>query len=91
MRKTFAEKATDTADDMKDARDRGHLKQKEDEIARLAEELDEEGAKIDEFLKNRKQEVMAMGESKAQNNLRDVLKDLGKKRREADLVEEDAN
>lgn len=34
---------------------------------------------------------MAAGESKAQNNLRDVLKDLGKKRREADQVEDDAN
>jgi hypothetical protein len=31
-----------------------------------------------------------MGESKAQNNLKDILKDLGKKRREADDVENDA-
>ena len=35
--------------------------------------------------------MLAVGESKAQNNLKDVLKDLGKKRREAESIENDAN
>jgi ribosomal protein L12E/L44/L45/RPP1/RPP2 len=65
LRKTFKEKATDTGEDMKDARSATGLAKKEEEIKALAEELDEEGAKIDEFLKNRKAEMMAVGESKA--------------------------
>jgi len=76
---------------MKDARDKGHLQKKEDEIVAMAAELDEETAKLDEYLKAHKAEVLAVGESKAQNNLRDVLKDLGKKRREAEQIEDDAN
>lgn len=31
-----------------------------------------------------------MGESKAQNNLKEVLKDLGKKKRETNDIEEEA-
>ena len=57
----------------------------------MAKEIDEEGKQIDDFLKNKKAEIMQIGESQAQNNLRDVLKDLGRKKREADAVEYDAN
>ena len=64
-RKVYSDKATDTRDDMLAARDKDSLAKKEEEIRLLAQEMDEEGKQIDEFLKNRKAEVLAVGESKA--------------------------
>lgn len=90
IRKTFAEKATDTGDDMKEARNKDNLRQKEKELKEMQEEIDEEGKQIAEFLKNRKAEMLAVGESKAQNNLKEVLKDLGRKKRETNDIEEEA-
>ena len=69
---------------MRNARDPGALKQKEEEVLAFAKELDEESKKVSDFLKSRKNETLAVGESKAQENLKEVLKDLGKKRREAE-------
>ena len=47
----------------------------------MAAEIDKGTKEIDEILKKRKQEVMAVGESNANKNLKDILKDLGKKKR----------
>lgn len=65
VKKTFQEKGTDTGDDLREARSKENLAAKEAEVKALAQELDDEGRQIDEFLKNRKAEVLAVGESKA--------------------------
>lgn len=41
-------------------------------------------------MKNRKLDLMAVGESKAQANLKEVLKDLGKKKRITHEIEDEA-
>ena len=56
----------------------------------MAYEIDKGGREIDEILKKRKMEALAMGESSAHKNLEDVLKDLNKNRNQTDLVEEEA-
>lgn len=46
---------------------------------------------MDEILKNRKLEVLAVGESNVNKNLKDMLKDLGKKKRIVNDFEGDVN
>jgi hypothetical protein len=41
-------------------------------------------------LKNRKLDLQAVGESKAESNLKEVLKDLGKKKHEVNEAEDEA-
>lgn len=90
MKKTYADKATDCNDDMKDARSKENLAKKQEELDLMQVELDEGGKQLEEFLKNRKVELLSIGESKAQNNLKEVLKDLSKKKRETNEIEDEA-
>ncbi|CAK93569.1 unnamed protein product (macronuclear) [Paramecium tetraurelia] len=90
VRKTYADKGTDTGDDIKDARNQANLLKKEMELKGMQEELDQDSQQITEFLKNRKIDLQAVGESKAETNLKEVLKDLGKKKHEVNDAEDEA-
>ncbi|CAD8132675.1 unnamed protein product [Paramecium octaurelia] len=90
VKKVFEEKGTDTGEDMKNARNQDHLMKKQKELMDIQDDLDEDSLKISEFLKNRKLDLMAVGESKAQANLKEVLKDLGKKRRITHEIDDEA-
>ncbi|CAK85452.1 unnamed protein product (macronuclear) [Paramecium tetraurelia] len=90
VKKVFEEKGTDTGEDMKNARNQDHLMKKQKELMDIQDDLDEESQKISEFLKNRKLDLMAVGESKAQANLKEVLKDLGKKKRITNEIDDEA-